>query len=116
MTARYKNERPDIAIRFVSERNLGRCYNAYTYKITSLRRLSKEQILGLRELGFLGSGQEFSISSSCDGKEEPAGHDTVHCVEDDGTRAVNPYTGDLYKPNEEPFFVYRVTNRVDSGD
>ena len=116
MTARYNNERPSIAIRFVSERNLGRCYNAYTYKITSLRRLSREQIVGLRELGLLGSGQEFSISSSCDGKEDPTGHDTVYCLNEDGSRAVNTYTAKLYEPREEPFFVYRVTNRIDSGD
>jgi len=114
--SRYRNERPNLAIRFVSERNLGRCYNSYTYEITSLSRLSAEKIRALRELGFLGGGQMFDINSSCDGKEEPAGYDMVHCVNDDGTRAVNRYTGKLYERNEVPYFVYRVTNRIDSSD
>lgn len=114
--SRYRNERPSLAIRFVSEQNLGRCYNSYTYEITSLRRLSREKIIGLKELGFVGSGQMFNINSQCDGKEEPAGHDTVHCVNDDGTRAVNKYSGKLYEPNEVPYYVYSVTHRVDSSD
>ena len=114
--ARYRNERPSLAIRFISERNLGRCYNAYTYEITSLRRLSREKIMGLKELGFVGSGQEFNINSQCDGEEEPGGFDTVHCVDEEGNRAVNQYTGKLYEPNEVPYYVYSVTHRVDSSD
>lgn len=112
----YRNERPNIAIRFISEKNIGRCYNEYTYEIVSLRRVSQKTIHSLRELGLLGCGQEFLIDSPCDGKEAPAGYDTVHCLNDDGTRATNSYTGRLYEPQQEPYYVYRVRNRVDSSD
>ena len=114
--ARYKRDRPSIEIRFMGERNLGRCYNGYYYQITSTRRLSSEQIAGLRKLHLLGSGQMFSVNSQCDGKEEPAGHDTVQCVDEEGKVAMNRYSGKLYKPREEPYFVYNTETRVDSSD
>jgi hypothetical protein len=105
----YKKERSNMEIKFVRSVNIGRCYNAFYYEITSTRKLTCEQIHGLRKLGFLGYGQEFNVNSQCDGKEEPAGYDTVQCLE-------NGEVVMTYKPLKEPYFVYHVENRVDSSD
>ena len=42
---------------------LGRCYTATYYTIKSLnRRLSDEEIQSLKNMGFLGYGQEFDLT------------------------------------------------------
>lgn len=60
-----------LSIQVTGGANLGRCYNATYFRVTYIHRLSREQILKLREMQLLGYGQEFSIKSQCDGKEEP---------------------------------------------
>ena len=49
--------------------NIGRCYNRYEYKIYSAGRLSADMLKQLFNMGLIGCGQEFKISSQCDGKE-----------------------------------------------
>ena len=115
MSSGYKRKRPNVAIFFVKEANLGNCYNAYYYKIVTNNRMSRKTIVSLRELGLLGSGQEFKITSQCDGEEEPAGFDTVECINSDGTPAEN-YLGVPVEPREEPYYVYHIMNRIDSSD
>jgi len=117
MSAIRKRERPKIEIRCTGGANLGRCYNAAYYKITSTHRLSREQIIGLRNLHLLGSGQEFRINSQCDGKEEPAGFDTVNMIDTKtGEIAINRYSGKQYEPVDEPYYEYQTETRVDSSD
>lgn len=119
----YRNTRPKLVIECTGSKNLGRCYTATYYRITSLERLSKEKLEGMFDIGLIGLGQMFSILSKCDGTEEPAGTDTVPCVVVDpvtgevlNERAINPYTGEPYLPNMQPYYVYNTENRCDSGD
>lgn len=47
------------------------CYNEWSYKITSTRKLKPEAIYKLREMGFMENGQKWNIKSTCDGTETP---------------------------------------------
>ena len=118
MSAIYKNDRPDLTVKRTGGANLGRCYNATYVTVTSLKRLDKETLQEMRHMGLLvGYGQEFRIHSQCDGKEEPAGFDTVPCIDEEtGEPAVNKYSGKPYEPIEIPYYQYKVEHRVDSGD
>jgi len=117
----HRNPRPSIAIVCTGGRSLGNCYSESTFEITARRRLERKQIHALWDAGFIGYGQEFGVTSQCDGNEEPAGVDIVPCtVEIDGKPTgdapINPYTGNMYEPYNEPYYVYRTYARVDSGD
>jgi hypothetical protein len=117
MASIYKRTRPELAIKYLGEKNLGRCYNGFYYMVTSTRRVSEAQITGLRDLHFFTGGQQFGVNSQCDGKEEPAGIDIVKCVDEKtGEPATSPYTGKLYPDREEPYYEYMIEVRVDSSD
>jgi hypothetical protein len=118
MSAVYRNTRPELTVERTGGKNLGRCYNATYVTVTSLKKLSKEILQDMRTMGLLvGYGQEFRIHSQCDGDEEPAGHDSIPCVDDEtGEPAMNPYSGKPYQPIEVPYYQYKVEHRVDSGD
>jgi len=114
--------RPMLTIESTGGRSLGRCYSASGYRVTSLRRISQEGLWQLRELGFLGLGQEFSVASQCDGKEEPGLTVEAPCVEYDASGkalpgpAINPYSGLPYEPSKYTYYVYDCESRVDSSD
>lgn len=55
----YRNDRPSLAIVHAGGANLGRCYSASYFTVTSTRPLSMEDLNTLRDIGFLGYGQEF---------------------------------------------------------
>lgn len=114
--AQYRNNRPTLAIEVTGTRNLGRCFNATTYRITTTFKLNKERLKALRTAGFLGYGQEFYFKGVNDGSEEPAGFDTVKCLEEDGKPAINEYTKQPYNDTQAPFYVYECEDRCDSGD
>ena len=75
----WRNDKPSLAIKFLTSKNLGRCYNSYTYKITSFSKLDGKKIGDLWRAGFLGSGQSYNVKSKCDGNEEPVGFEIVPC-------------------------------------
>ena len=53
---------PHLTIEVAGGKCLGNCYNATYYKIKSLNRpLADADVKALRDLGFLGYGQEFSF-------------------------------------------------------
>lgn len=119
----YMNTRPQLSVEHTGGRHLGNCYYATSYKVTSLKRLSRETVKGLFDLGFMGYGQEFNVISPCDGKEPPAGTDEVPCTTVDrwtnkptGEPAINPYSGLPYGPSLQEYFVYECESRCDSGD
>lgn len=114
--AQYTNHRPLLTIECTGSKNLGSCYNAAYFKITSPNRMKAERIMKLRAAGVLGYGQEFYITSLCDGKEQPDGTDVVPCLDEDGKPAVNAYTGLPYTDSHQPYFVYLCEDRCDSGD
>ena len=58
----WSNDRPQLTVTNKGGRNLGRCYNASFYEVTSNRPLSMEDLYRIRECGFLGYGQEFICS------------------------------------------------------
>lgn len=97
-------------------------YSGDTWRITTLYPLKKETILELNKLGLVGFGQEFGVLSQCDGKEQPAGYDTVECVEITKSGemlpgpAINPYSGEPYEAKKLPFYCYECYSRCDSGD
>ncbi len=116
MAARYPFKRPTLAIEVTGGAKLGNCYRSTTYRVTAMpHRLKLEALHKLNDIGVLGFGQEFYVRSKCDGTEEPAGHDEVQCVEEDGTPAKRP-DGRAFEPHRYPFFVYECESRCDSGD
>lgn len=128
----YLNPRPLLVIESAGGGNLGRCYSAMSYKVTSKRKLSLAEITNLRESGFLGYGQEFYVNHvNHEGRHvrisglaeiEPSGEDVIECSEVDHTGkvvacpATNPYSGQVYTPNKEPYYIYHCESRVDSSD
>jgi len=133
----YLNSRPSLTVENTGGRNLGRCYNASYYKVTSLHPLSQEALNRLREAGFLGYGQEFTcLYVQPDGKKvrppekvdwrtkvEATGADDVPCseVHEDTnevirTPSINPYSGKEDVPTKIPYYVYECEDRVDSSD
>lgn len=115
----YRRKRPSLVIEITGGRQLGNCYAATYYRVTSCVRLRPDQLEALNRAGLLGIGQEFAIT----GKQEPAGEDVDACVVvDDATgkvldeAAVNPYTSEPYPPVVSHFHTYDCESRADSGD
>ena len=87
--------RPSLVIEHLGGRNLGRCYNAMFYRVTSTQALSRDDLSRLRDIGFLGYGQEFICEGPVRYEDAvPTG------IDEDGT----------------PYFVYSCESRVDSSD
>lgn len=99
----WENQRPSLTIENVGAANLGRCYNAYTYRITSYRELKREDIKALRDAGWLGYGQEYRLA-------------TLEPIVDTYTPVGLNYFNEPHKPSARRFFVYNVTDVVDSSD
>ena len=55
----YRSSRPALSITSQGGANLGNCYNASYFEVTSNRPLDMEDLHRLRDCGFLGYGQEF---------------------------------------------------------
>lgn len=133
----YVNPRPILTINVSGTKNLGRCYNSTTYKITSLRPLDYAAIKSLRNAGFLGYGQTYSCYYlSNEGKKveildpvdhkirlEPTGFDTIECSEVDNVSnkvirvpSINPYSGKPDLPIQSPYYIYVCEDVIDSSD
>lgn len=111
----YKNPRPALVIESMGGANLGRCYNSMSYRVTSVEKINRDNLIKLRDAGFLGYGQEFTVHSQCDGKEEPGGYDMIDC------HTYNSQGHDLGKdesrqPIKVSYFIYNCESRVDSSD
>ena len=73
------------------------------YRIISERKLDRDDIMALREIGLLGYGQEFTILTPCDGSEKIDPSETI--------------PSPLGKPYVDmQFYVYRCYDMVDSSD
>ncbi len=124
--------KPQLTIEKAGSKNLGRCYNSSTYKVTSLQALSIEDLVLIRKAGFLGSGQEFMcryVSNTGTKVPVPAkldymsvkdvvptGCDMVRGteVEEDTWMILGPSKCEhMYEVN---YFVYECESRVDSSD
>lgn len=121
MSKVWRQDRPKLVIESKGGANLGRCYNAQYFEVTSTTALCREDLYKLREMGFLGYGQEFHVTgpfSSEPGVPEPTGVDVVQCVDTETGEApaVNPYSGKPYPDHEFPYYVYKCESRVDSSD
>jgi hypothetical protein len=118
----YPNPRPQLVIERTGGGAISNCYSGASWKITSLYQLKKETILQLYLAGVVGFGQEFGVTSQCDGLEQPTGWDEIECVEFDSQGYVvqgkpkNQYTGEDRPPIKSPYFVYECWSRCDSGD
>lgn len=134
----YRGPKANLTVEGAGGANLGNCYNAMYFKVTSLTRLDMESLVKLREAGFLGYGQEFDawyinhegkkvqVDAKVDWqspKIEPTGNDLVQCSEVDErsgevikTPSINPYTKKEDAPTLIPFYVYHCESRVDSSD
>lgn len=117
----FMDVRPTLSVERAGGKNLGNCYNAHYYKVTSTERLDEKRLRALRAGGFLGYGQDFIIKSKCDGTEPAADIEYLPCVEKDENGKIvnydphNPYTGKPYAPSARPYFVYETEDRIDSG-
>jgi len=128
----YLNDRPELVVECIENySDNSRCYQRTSYRITSLNSLDNKKIRALREVGVIGYGQSCMIGhKNLDGKIEfhnesvlgqPSGFDTVKCsVVVDGKVVdeppINQYTGSPLEPIQVPYYVYVVTNTVDSSD
>jgi hypothetical protein len=136
----WSNDRPTLTVEHGSSRQLGNCYRAHTYVVTTTRVLDCEEIKALRNAGVLGCGQQFYIEGQqIDGKlvpvpakldwesrrdVRPSGIDKiaprVRCRQTGAwlnEQPVNAYTGKpITDEHDAPFYVYVVEDRVDSGD
>lgn len=128
----YLNTRAALQITGTGGSNLGNCYNAMTFRVTSKKPLDLVALRAMRDLGFLGYGQEFyahlvapdgkRVALPPKGDQPPTGTDTVQCSEVNpqgmivACPATNPYSGVLYTPHEEPYWSYDCESRADSSD
>lgn len=118
----YPKPRPDLTVEHMGGRKLGNCYSATNYRVTSQFKLTRDKLLALRDLGFLGMGQDFQIHSKCDGTETTCLTVPAACVAMDSTGkpipgpAINPYSGKPYEPTSYTYYVYEVETRCDSSD
>ena len=131
-TRTFLNTRPLLLIEEGPGANLGNCYTSMSYKVTSRHPLTMDTLRTLREVGFLGYGQEFvAYQLDADGKRHsvtgpqstPTAYDEVQCVDYEDTPfqiltspSINPYSGMPDKPLKMPYFVYVCISRVDSSD
>jgi hypothetical protein len=89
----------NLKIEYVGGKNLGRCYNASYYRITSKYPLPKVTLEKLFHAGVLGIGQEFGFNTLMrDGILYP---DVIDVIEDN----VNM-----------KYYVYHTYCNCDSGD
>lgn len=129
----WRNPRSALVIESTGDGQLGNCYSSMTYKVTSRQPLTKDKLVALRELGFLGYGQEFfcylltpslrQLTIAESGTQDPSGHDIVPCsMIDRGNGkiipgpAINPYSGLPYPDHQDPYYIYICESRVDSSD
>lgn len=132
----WLHERPSLVIEDLGGARLGHHYVAMRYKVTTTQEMSMAMLIALRELSFLGYGQEFSaVQVTSDGKRERIGHlrdafkpappsgvDLVKCVTINTISrkvidepAINPMTGEPYPIKEFPYYVYECESRADSS-
>lgn len=103
--------RPSCEIRMTGGRQLGRCYYATFYRITSDTRLTTRAIEKIRESGLLGFGQEFycnyvqSDSTTIDYRKVDA-----------KTMGPTFVESSQASPLQKSYFVYECEDRVDSSD
>jgi len=115
----YHRERPRLVIESKGGANLGRCYNAQYFEVTSTKVLCRDDLNTFFDMGLLGFGQEFTVEGPLsDEDHEPTGMDLVRCVntETGESPALNPYSGEPYPDREFPYYVYSCESRVDSSD
>lgn len=125
-----EHTRPNLTIKVVGGRQLGRCYSETTYHVTSLSPLSKEKLTTLWQAGLIGVGQQFNCSLlDAEGKRHPAdtrlssGEDVLNFIEVDSTTrkptgrvAINPYTKKPQIPARMSYYTYECVVTCDSGD
>lgn len=92
-------ERNTLGITVVSSGYIGRCYTETVFHVKSNRQLTQKNIRALRDGGFLGYGQEFTMSEILqDGVKSPVLERT------DSSR------------NGKGQYIYECIDRCDSGD
>jgi hypothetical protein len=121
----WRPPRPSLTIEHKRTQKAGHCYEISTYVVTSLWRLTKEQLGALHNIGVLGSGQSCKVTSQCDGKELPTLHVQAEPMTIDrrtGERVetaeppCNEYTGKPLAPIPYDYFTYTCEIACDSGD
>ena len=89
--------------------NIGRCYNASYFTIITAHELTDDDIKTLKNMGVLGSGQEFSTLERNTKKKasEVYGDEYV-------TRRINEYSGKMWASDPD-VYVTKCERRVDSS-
>jgi hypothetical protein len=92
-------ERNTLNITVVSSGYIGRCYTETVFRVKSNCQLSSRNILALRSGGFLGYGQEFTMSEILpDGVKSPVVEQTD------------------WRRNGQAQYIYECIDRCDSSD
>lgn len=132
----FKHDRPSLLIERAGGGQLGNCYYGMSYRVTSTVPLCGKDLRALRDMGFLGHGQEFYYHQVIGDRDRlevpmehvvknyvkqatPSGHDEVPCVDvhSDGTTtpALN-YRKESIPSTRIAYYTYSVESRVDSSD
>jgi hypothetical protein len=93
------NPIPSLQITTTGGANLGRCYNASYFQVVSTKKLTDVQIRQLRDMGFLGYGQEFLAGQPLEVDPKEYVDTTMYNV------------AGIHK-----LYIYKCESRVDSSD
>lgn len=88
-----------LIIESEGSKSIGRCYYETKFKVYSAYKISRAQFSDMFMAKILGYGQEFNVTSQCDGNELP----TI----DHGLSMVG---------TSQKMYVYNCYSRVDSSD
>lgn len=112
----WRNTRPTLAIEVIGGAQLGNCYHATTYRITSRRPLTLDHIEALRKAGFLGYGQEFIRKTPLEALTTPVGYDEIVATDSETGERVPEIRGRPTNVHREPYYACEIEDRVDSSD
>lgn len=118
----YLSKRPHLTIELKGGVQLGNCYEASYWRVTSRLRLTLDTLRQLHTAGVLGYGQEFYVRSQCNGSEPVAlFEETIPTdVDSHGEPTGKPalsWDGRLVsQPSTQEYYVYECEVRCDSSD
>lgn len=103
-----------LKIEALPSRNLGRCYNAYPFRVTCSRPLSGKALRALREVvGILGFGQEFSYHQ-VDGADRKLA--AARVPDELPMKNHRPDAVPSARVDDRDLYIYLAESRVDSSD
>lgn len=103
----YQDTRPRLTIEEIETKKIGHNWEAITVRVTSRQRLSLIKLTALYSNGFIAAGQDFSVTSRCDGFETEVGIDMLE--------GLHPSFRTPLPPRPAPYYAYDCVVKVDFG-